>query len=293
MTPVMRRDIGGSAIDLRRHAFRRLRIGEFDHRESAGELQRRLETVGEAGGHVGTHDNPVDDDVDIVLQLLVERRRIDDFMVSGVDLDALKTAPRELGEFFSVFALAPAHDRRQQIEARALRQGQHAIDHLGDGLAFDRQARRRGVRHADARPQQTHIIVDLGDRADSRARIFRGRLLLDGNGRREPVDLIDVGLLHHLQELTRIGGERLDVAALAFRIDRVERERGFAGARKAGEDDELVARNDEIDVFQIVLARAADRDDALVHATRIKSELRRVCILCERGRFSGDSHGKP
>ncbi len=36
--------------------------------------------------------------------------------------------------------------------------------------------------------------------------------------------MVDIGLLHHLQELAGIGRERLDIAALAFGIDGVEGE---------------------------------------------------------------------
>ena len=89
---------------------------------------------------------------------------------------------------------------------------------------------------------------------------FDGRLLLDGDGGRQAVDVVDVGLLHHLEELARIGRQAFDVAALALGIDGVEGERGFARARQAGEHDELVARDVEIDVLEIVLARAADVD---------------------------------
>ena len=182
----------------------------------------------------------------------------DELVEGAVDLDALKTLLEVFGELLAVFALAAAHHRRQQIEPRALGQRQHAVDHLRDGLAFDRQARGGRVGHADARPQQPHVVVDLGDGADGRARIFRGGLLLDRDRRRQPVDLVDVGLLHHLQELARIGRQRFDVAALALGIDGVEGERGFAGAGQAGEHHQLVARNLEVDVFEIVLARAAN-----------------------------------
>ena len=168
----------------------------------------------------------------------------------------------ELGELLAVLALAPAHDRRQQIEPRALGQRQDAVDHLRDGLALDRQPGRGRIGHADARPQQPHVVVDLGDGADGRARVARGGLLLDRDRGREAVDLVDVRLLHHLQELARIGGERLHVAALAFGIDGVEGERGFARARQAGEHHQLVARNLDVDVLEVVLARAADRDHA-------------------------------
>ena len=239
---------------------RRIRI--FDHREPFGDLQRGLETFSQPLADVRPHHDAVDHDVDVVREFLVERRRFGEFVEFAVDLDALKSLLEIFGEFFLVLALAAAHDRRQQIKPRALRQRQHAIDHLRHDLAFDRQARGRRIGHADARPQQAHVVVDLGDGADGRARIFRRGLLLDRDRRRQPVDLVDVRLLHHLQELARIGRQRLDVTPLAFGIDGVEGERGFAGARQPREHHELVAGNFDVDVLQIVFARAANGDGA-------------------------------
>ena len=94
-----------------------------------------------------------------------------------------------------------------------------------------------------AREQHAEVVVDLGDGADRRARVLRRRLLLDGDGGREPLDRVDVGLLHLLEELARVGGERLDVAPLALGVDRVEGERGLARPGQPGDDDELVAGN--------------------------------------------------
>ena len=150
------------------------------------------------------------------------------------------------------------------IEPRAFLERQHAVDHLADRLAFDRQAGRRRIGNADAREQQAHVVVDLGDRADRRARVARGGLLLDRDGRRQAVDLVDVRLLHHLEELARIGRQALDIAALALGIDRVEGERRFARARQAGHHDQRVARQVEVDVLQIVLARAANGNSLVV-----------------------------
>ncbi len=129
-----------------------------------------------------------------------------------------------------------------------------------DGLALDRQAGGGRIGHADAREQQAQVVVDLGDGADGGARVLRGRLLLDGDRRRQPVDVVDVGLLHHLEELARVGRQALDVAALALGVDRVEGERGLARARQPREDDQRVARDLQVDVLQVVLARAADVD---------------------------------
>ena len=40
--------------------------------------------------------------------------------------------------------------------------------------------------------------------------------------------MLDIGLLHQLEELARIGAERLDVAPLPLGIDGVEGEAGLA-----------------------------------------------------------------
>ncbi len=70
--------------------------------------------------------------------------------------------------------------------------------------------------------------------------------------------MLDVGLLHHLEELARVGAEALDVAALALGIDGVEGEAGLARARQAGDHRQALARDVDVDPLEIVLARAAD-----------------------------------
>ena len=129
------------------------------------------------------------------------------------------------------------------------------------------------VHGADARPEQAQVVVDLGDRADRRARVARAGLLLDRDRRRQPLDRVDVGLAHLVEELARVGRQRLDVAALPLGVDRVERERRLARARQPGDDDQLVARDLDVDVLEVVLARALDDDlfhvRGLVPGTRL------------------------
>ena len=108
--------------------------------------------------------------------------------------------------------------------------------------------------------EQAQVVVDLGDGADGRARVAAGALLVDRDGGREALDLVDVGLLHLAEELARVGRERLDVAALSLGVDRVEGERRLARAGEAGDDDQLVARDLDVDVLEVVLARAAHDD---------------------------------
>src|SRR5262249_57602029 len=88
--------------------------------------------------------------------------------------------------------------------------------------------------------------------------------VLDGDGRREGVYGVGVGLVHLLEELASVRRQRLDVAALPFRVEGVEGERRLSRAREPRDDDELLARDLDVDALQIVPAGAAD-DDAARH----------------------------
>src|SRR6266849_3500328 len=265
------------------------RVGELHHRNAVGKLERLLETFSKPLGDVRAHHNAVHHHVDVVVEFLVERRRGRDLVEGAVDLDSLIALFEVFGEFLAVFALAAAHHRGEEIEPRSFRQRQHAVNHLRDGLALDRQAGGGRISDADARPQQAHVVVDLRDGADRGARVFRGGLLLDGDRRRQPVDLVDVRLLHHLQELARIGRKAFHVAPLAFRIDGVEGERGLAGARQPGEYHEPVARDLKIDVLEIVLAGAADR----YHTAAVEIAARTVVEQIGHATFPASASASP
>ena len=160
-----------------------------------------------------------------MLELLVERGRIRDFVERPVDLDAGKALLLKLGQLLAVLAFSSAHDGREDVEPRALVQSQDLIDHLTDRLRRDRLAGRGRIGHARARPKQAHVVVNLRHCSDGRARVLGGRFLLDRDGGRQTVYAVHVRLLHHLKELTGVGRQRLDVAPLALGIDRIEGER--------------------------------------------------------------------
>jgi hypothetical protein len=70
--------------------------------------------------------------------------------------------------------------------------------------------------------------------------------------------MLDVGLLHHLEELPRVGAEALDVAPLPFGVDGVEGKARLARSAEAGDDRQALARDIDVDPLEVVLARAAD-----------------------------------
>src|SRR5690606_33208797 len=94
------------------------------------------------------------------------------------------------------------------------------------------------------------------------ARAAHGVRLVDRDRGWDALDALHLWLVHAVEELARVWRESLDVATLALGIQRVEHERGLAGAGNACHDDELAERDLEVEVLQIVLARAVDGDDA-------------------------------
>jgi hypothetical protein len=121
------------------------------------------------------------------------------------------------------------------------------------------------VRDPDVGEQETEVVVDLRDRADRGARVRAGGLLLDGNGRRQALDQVDIRLLHLLEELPGVCGQRFDIPPLPFGIDGIEGQRRLARAGQPGDDDQPVARQIDIDVLQVVNAGAPHRDPVVGH----------------------------
>ena len=70
-------------------------------------------------------------------------------------------------------------------------------------------------------------------------------------------DQVDIRLLHHLQKLTGISGERFDIAALAFGINRIKGEGRFARSRQSRQDNEKIPRDIDRNVFQVMFPCAA------------------------------------
>ena len=116
------------------------------------------------------------------------------------------------------------------------------------------------MRYPDRREQQPQIIVDFRDGADRRPRASPGRLLFNRDRGTQAIDRIHFGSLHLIEKLPGVRRQCLNVPALAFRIDRVERQRALAGTAQAGDDRKRVPRNLDTDVLQIVLARAMHRN---------------------------------
>ena len=187
---------------------------------------------------------------------LIELGRIGQIAKLAIDVGAHIAVLTQANEFITEIALLGSHHGRQHGKTRAFTQSQNLVHHVGNGLRGDALATLPAEDLAHARPQQAQVVVDFGDGAYAGARIARSRPLPDGDGRRQPVDGIHVGLAPLLEKLAGVGGQRLDVAPLAFGVDGVEGQRGLARAGQSGDDYQLVARDLHVDILEVVLARA-------------------------------------
>ena len=234
-----------------------LAVHEVDEEYAARQHEGGLHRVGEPslGRRVVTlGDQPVDDHLDGVLDLLLELGRVgqrDDLTVDPGPGEALGL---QLGEQVDELALTGLDDRREDLEAGALRELEQSVDDLLGALAGDRLVADGAVRATDPGEQQTEVVVDLGDRPHRRAWVAVGRLLVDRHGRGEALNEVDVGLVHLAEELAGIGRQGLDVTTLPLGEDRVERQRRLPRAGQAREDDEAVAGQLDRDVLEVVLA---------------------------------------
>ncbi|MCY1339899.1 hypothetical protein D9M69_257990 [compost metagenome] len=146
----------------------------------------------------------------------------------------------------------PLRRARQQLSVDRLRR---IVAHRLRGLLVE-QLRRACV-------EQLQVVVQLGHRADRRARAAHRVGLVDGDRRRHAVDALDLRAIHPVQELARVGAEGLDVAALALGIERVEYQAGLARAGRPGHHGHLAGAQVEVDILEVVLAGAANANQLL------------------------------
>jgi hypothetical protein len=269
------------------------------NRAPVSNAQRGLEAFSQAlleaavGIDAGGSDNldAIEHHIDVVLLVLLERRQVGRFIGRAVDAKTHIALRLHVGEQLGELALAFAHHRRQHHQPRAFGQRQRGIDHLAHTLSLQCELMVGTEGRAGAGIEQAQVVVDLGDGADGGPRVVRGCLLLDADRRTQPFDDVDIGLVHQLQELPRVGAQALDIAPLPFGIQRVECEARFARAAQPGDDHQLMARDVDIDVLQVVRTSAPHADDAcfqrgLAGHTSFEGSLavvRRLRRRCRRG----------
>ena len=255
---VERQPAVGAREMLREHdVFARI-VDEVDSRHALRQLEGRLDRVRQTGFDPLLDDEPVDDDVDVVLEVPVEPDLLRQILDLAVDPGSREPRRGEILDQPVELALPSPHHRGEDLEARPLGHLEHLVHDLLRRLTGDRPSAVVAVGAADPGEQQAQIVIDLGDGPNRRPGAAGGRLLVDRDGRRQALDEVDVRLVHLPQELPGVGGKGLHVPPLALGIDGVEGKGGLPGARDAGEHDQGIARELQVDVLEVVLTGPPD-----------------------------------
>ena len=148
-----------------------------------------------------------------------------------------------------VFALSAPDDGGKDLDAGGGRQCQHLIDDLVYRLLADLLAALGAVGGAHSGPEEAEVVVNLRHRAHGGAGVFGGRLLIDGDGGRQSVNIVHVRLLHLPQKHPGIGGQALHIPPLALCVNGIKGQGGLAAAGQAGDDHQLVTGDGDVHVF--------------------------------------------
>ena len=236
-----------------------------DHLAAAG-AECQFHGLGQPAPRGVGRDQPVHHDVDRVLELLLERRRILDAAHRAIDPRPREALPHEIGEQILVLPLRISHERREHHHPLTPASREDPLHDLIPWLGLEHRVALGAVGRAHPGVEHSEKVVDLRHRRHGGPRVRAGRLLGDRDRGGEARHGIDVGPGQLAKELPRERGETLDVAALALGVERVEGETGFSGAAHARQADEPAPRQAHGDVAEIVLPRSADDDRGDVHA---------------------------
>ena len=251
-------------------SLRSIAVGQHIHIHVTVRQRRRLlNGLCDAAQGILSNYDTVDHDLDIVLELFVQIDGIIERAHLAVDAHAAKALRTQILEQLGILALASTNHRRQHKRATALPRRQHLIGDLVGRLTLDDTPALGTVRRAHASEQQAQVVINLSYGTNRRPGILGRRLLIDRHGRRQAVNRIQIRLIHLAQKLARIAGKALDIATLALGIDGIERQRTLTRTGKAGNDHELVARNRDIDIAQVVLTRTANNDRSIRHGSSL------------------------
>ena len=162
-------------------------------------------------------------------------------------------------------------DRECQQQARVTGSARPALDLQSNALravATDGSSALTAVQDRRAGEQQLQMIVQLRHGAHGGTRRAHGIGLIDRDRWGDAVDTVHLRLVHSIQELTRVGGEGLDITSLTFGVQGVENQRRLSRSAHAGDNDQFVEREVEVQAFEVVLTSATDA--YRVRARRIK-----------------------
>src|SRR5699024_3762051 len=148
-----------------------------------------------------------------------------------------------------MLSLSSPYDWSQKLDSCSFFQLHQTVYHLVHCLPADRLSAFRTMRNSNPCIKQTEIIINLRYRSDCGSRISIGGLLINGNRRRQSFNAVYIRFFHLAQKLSCIRRQRFHISALSLCVNRIKRQRGLAGSAQPCQDDKLIPRYFQIDIF--------------------------------------------
>lgn len=160
---------------------------------------------------------------------------------------------------FGMEALSPPDQGGEQVEPfRFSKLGFDPLDNVGRILADGGFPGVRIMLDPKLGIKEAKKLVELRYRSHGGFTTSAGGPLFDGDGGRKSGDGIHVRFFKLLHKLAGVGVQAVEITALTFGKEEIEREGTFTGAGKSGDDDHLVLGNLEIEIFQVVMPSSTD-----------------------------------
>ena len=209
-------------------------------------------------------------DLDVVLAETIEPkplRRVIHFSVRADFRVAVLGGPfRHIG----VEPLPVADHRREEEQVSAAFELRlQTLAELIARLGLDRDLAIGAKLRSEPGEEQAQEVVDFGDGGDGALAPAPGRALLDADRRGQAGDQIHVRAGELFHKLPRVGIHGIEEATLALGEEQIEREGALARTAHARNDHELIPRDGEREILQVMLARPVNRN----HFIRSRREL--------------------
>ena len=136
------------------------------HGATIGQAQRGFQALGQTGGHVWSHLEPINHHIDVVLFFFLKAWQVGQLNNIAIDAKTHKALGLHLGEHLGELAFAFTRHWGHHHDAGFWRHGQDRIHHLRHAGRLQGHTVLRAMRRASTGKQQTQVIVDFSDRAD-------------------------------------------------------------------------------------------------------------------------------
>ncbi len=247
--------------------------------QSPGKLQNIFNGICQPLLNSRFDNQPVYNNSDIMLQVFVQTDFLRKLILAPIDQNTDITGALCLLQNFFVSPLPAPDHRRKKLNPASLRHSHNQIYHLVHRLTADHSSALRTVRNTHTGIQKPEIVIYFRHGTDRRPRITVCGLLINGNCGRKSLDALHIRFFHLTQKLPGVGREALHIPSLALRVNRVKGQRALPRSGKAGQHNQFISGNIQINMFQIIFSRAADTDKP---ARVFLSHQKLFFLLCHR-----------